>query len=246
MQVAAAPFALPGSEQSGVAIVVRLAQPAPAGVDRAVETVRLQVNAYDPGGTRRGAERLDARVVLKPTVTGEATYELLSRLDLKPGRYELRVAAESALQHKTGSVFYDLDVPAFSKSPVTLSGLVMNVEPGAAVAPRDRLASLLPVVPTSQREFGTDDRVCAFVRVYQPGTKPLEHVDMSVTLLDATGATVFDRRDMLAPDRFGTSRAADYQIDLPVASLSRGPHLLTVRASQGSASARRQVRFTIR
>jgi len=246
MQVTAAPFAVPGREQSAVAIVVRLAQAAPAGVDRAVDTVRLRVNAYDTGGTRRGAEDLAAKVVLKPTLTGEAAYELLSRLDLKPGRYELRVAAESALQHKTGSVFYDLDVPVFSKAPVALSGLVMNVVPGVVVAPKDRLASLLPVVPTSQREFGADDTVSAFVRVYQPGAKPLAPVEMSVTLLDATGAAIFDRRDVLAPDRFDVSRAADYRIDLPVSTLARGPHLLTVRASQGKASAQRQVRMAIR
>jgi len=246
MQVTAAPFAIPGRDQTAVAIVVRLAQPAPEGVERAVETVRLQVNAYDPGGTRRGAERLDARVVLKPTPSGQATYELLSRLDLKPGRYELRLAAQSALKHKTGSVFYDIDVPDFSKGSLMLSGLVMSVVPGVAVAPREKLAPLLPVVPTSQREFGTEDEVSAFVRVYQPGRKPLSPVEMSVTLLDAAGAKVIDRRETLAPDRFAADRTAGYSIALPIASLSRGPHLLTVEASQGKASARRQVRFSVR
>jgi VWFA-related protein len=246
MQVTAAPFAIPGRDESALAIVVRLAQPAPAGVDRAVETVQLRVNAYDPGGTRRGSERLDARVVLKPTPSGQATYELLSRLDLKPGRYELRLAAQSALQQKTGSVFYDIDVPDFSKGSLMLSGLVMSVVPGVAVAPRERLAPLLPVVPTSQREFGTEDQVSAFVRVYQPGRKPLSPVEMSVTLLDAAGAKVIDRRETLAPDQFARNRTAGCRIGLPIPSLARGPHLLTVEASQGKASARKQVRFSVR
>ncbi len=247
MQATAAPFVIPGRQESAVAIVVSLAQPAPAGANRAVETVKLRVHAYDPGGTQRGAERLDARVVLRPNAVGEATYELLARLDLKPGRYELRIAAESALRQKTGSVFYDLDVPDFSKGTVSLSGLVMGVAPGVAGAPRDKLAALLPIVPTSQREFGVEDKVTAFVRVYQPSKKsPLAPVGIGVTLLDAAGATVLDRRETLAVDRFGAARSADYQVDLPIASLARGPHLLTIEASQGKTTASRQVPIRVR
>lgn len=246
MQVTAAPFAIPGRRETALAIVVRLVQPAPVGVTRAVDTVQLLVNAYDPGGTRRGSERLDGRVVLRPTPAGEATYEVLSRLDLKPGRYELRLAAESALQQKSGSVFYDVDVPDFSKGTVALSGLIVSVVPGVAVAPRDKLASLVPVVPTSQREFGAEDQAGVFLRVYQSGRNPVAPVEMTVTLVDAADAKVIDRREMLGPDRFATSRAADFRIDLSIASLAPGPHLLTVGASQGKASAQRQLRLTVR
>lgn len=245
MQVAVAPFAMPDRRESAVAIVVRLAQPAPVGVERAVETVQMLVNAYDTGGKRRGSERLDGRVVLRPTPAGEATYELLSRLDLEPGRYELRVGVESALQHKNGSVFYDLDVPDFSKGAVALSGLLVSVLPGVAVAPRDKLAPLVPVVPTTQREFSAGDQVAAFVRVYQPGRKSLGPVDVRATAVDAAGATAFERRETLGADRFAESRAADYLVELPIASLAAGPHLLTVSATSGHATVQRQVRFRV-
>jgi hypothetical protein len=71
-------------------------------------------------------------------------------------------------------------------------------------------------------------------------------VEITVTLVDAAGVKVVDRRETLGPDRFATARAADYRVDLPVASLARGPHLLTVGASRGTASAQRQLRLTVR
>jgi VWFA-related protein len=246
MQMTAAPFAIPGDDRSAVAIMVRLAQALPADAERQVDTVQLRVNAYDTAGTRRGSENLEAHVLLRPTPTGEAAYEILSRLDLKPGRYELRLAAQSALRQKTGSVFYDIDVPDFSRGSLALSGLVMSVVPGIAVAPRDRLASLLPVIPTSQREFGADDSVSAFVRVYQPGSRPLAPVEMGITLVDPAGAKVLDRHETLGADRFEGSRSADFRFGVPVSNLSPGPHLLTVQASQGRASVRRHVLMTIR
>jgi hypothetical protein len=171
---------------------------------------------------------------------------VLSRLELDPGRYQLRLAAESSLQQKSGSVFCDIDVPDFSKSALALSGLVVSVTNGVAVAPRDKFASLVPVVPTTQREFGANDEASAFLRVYQPGRRPIAPVEMTVTLVDAAGVTVVDRHETLGPGRFATARAADYHIDLRVASLARGPHLLTVGASQGTLSAQRQLRLTVR
>jgi hypothetical protein len=104
----------------------------------------------------------------------------------------------------------------------------------------------MPVVPTTEREFGSEDEASVFLRVYQPGRNPIAPVEMTVTLVDGAGVKVVDRRETLGPDRFATAHAADYRIDLSIASLVPGPHLLTVGASQGKASARRQLRVTVR
>ena len=40
---------------------------------------------------------------------------MLSRFELPPGRYQLRVAADELATKPVGSVLYDLDVPDFSK-----------------------------------------------------------------------------------------------------------------------------------
>ena len=48
---------------------------------------------------------------------------LLNRIDLPPGRYQLRVAARDTGRRRVGSVIYDLEVPDFYKLPFSMSGL---------------------------------------------------------------------------------------------------------------------------
>ena len=78
------------------------------------------------------------------------------RLELPPGRYQLRVGVRDGGSGATGSVLYDLDVPDFSKEPLSMSGLLLTlgvrdsdavreprsgVQGGAAGAARPRSAT---------------------------------------------------------------------------------------------------------
>jgi hypothetical protein len=252
MQVSAAPFALAGRREAAVAVVVGIRVPAPTRAERAVDNVDVQLNAYDPGGTRRGSAGLKGRVVLRPGPAGEAAYEVISRVDLKPGRYQLRVAAASTLTGKSGSVFYDIDVPDFSKDGLLMSGMILSVDPRVATAPKDGLPDLLPIVPTTDREFGAGDSVTAFLRVYQGGNKPLKPVRLVLRIIDSLGATAFNDELSFAADRFSAGRSADCRIDVPLSLLQQGPHLLSVGAmpidagAAGKPSLRREIPFTVR
>jgi VWFA-related protein len=245
MQVSAAPFAIPGRRQAAVAIVLGLRQPAPE--TRAVENVDLMITAYDANSGRpRGSERLKTRMTLRGGIGSEVGYELLSRLDLEPGRYHLRLAAMSALRARTGSVYCDLDVPDFTKPPLSLSGLVLSATPALVVAPRDRLASLVPVMPTTRRTFSAGDGVTVFLRVYQGGRNALAAVTMTARILDSRGIPVFDTTNALPADRFSTVRSADYRLAPPLAPLTPGLYLLTLEAKLGNRTVRRDLRFTMR
>ena len=234
---------------------------------RAVQRIELQVAAYSPGGQRRARRRESVQATLNtPGVAAEIGYETFSRLDLPPGRYQLRLAAESSLHgiqlgprapavaiidsgeetaNKSGSVYCDLDVPDFLNAPLSLSGVVLSVSPGVVSGPKDRLASLIPVVPTTLREFTAGDQVTAFLRVYQGG-KNLPAVESgSAHIVDAAGKTAFATEETLGPDRFTKSRAADYLLDVPIARLGRGPHLLMVQATLGDETVQRAVRFEV-
>jgi len=252
MQVSAAPFALAGRREAAVAVVVGIRTPVPPGPERSVDNVDVQLNAYDPGGTRRGSAGLKGRVVLRPGSEGEAAYEVISRIDLKPGRYQLRVAAASSRTGKSGSVFYDIDVPDFSKDGLSMSGMILSVDPRVATAPKDGLPDLLPIVPTTDREFGASDRVTAFLRIYQGGNKPLKPVRLVLQIVDSLGATVFKDTLSFSADRFAPGRLADYRIDVPLSLLQHGPHLLSVNAGpvdagdDGKPSLHREIPFTVR
>jgi VWFA-related protein len=246
LQATAAPFALGGRNEAGVAIALAVRQSVPQNAERVVDEVTVRVNAYDAGGKRRATDALTGRIVLRPGVGGEVVFELLSRVDLEPGQYQLRIAADSSLEHKSGSVYCDVQVPDFRRSPLSLSGVVLSATPGATAARKDAIASLIPVVPTALRGFDAEQRVTAFLRVYEGGTDALARVRITAQIRDTRDEIVFEQTATLGPDQFSNVRAADYELDLPIAQLQPGPHLLTIQATAGKASARRDVRFAVR
>ena len=124
MSVSAAPFAVPDKSEAGVAITVGL-RPDLIADRNLVDDVDLYAVALKVDGTEAASTR-------QPFKIGAAwtEYELMARLNLKPGRYQLRVSAQSKLRDTAGSVFTDLDVPDFSKAPLSLSGVILHAEPG--------------------------------------------------------------------------------------------------------------------
>jgi hypothetical protein len=64
--------------------------------------------------------------------------------------------------------------------------------------------------------------------------------------VDGRDTDVFSKTDTLGQDRFGPARAADYRLTPPVDALARGPYLLSITATRGTETARRDVRVTLR
>jgi hypothetical protein len=193
-----------------------------------------------------GGTRLQADVTVRGGASGLADYEVLARLNLKPGRYQLRTAASVGSLTTTGSLYYDVDVPDFSEAPLSLSGLVMTSSPARQIAPADALKNVIPVVPTSQRAFPQGTQASAFVRVYQGGKKPMTDVAFWIELRNQDDHVVLERRDDVRADAFGAgTRAADINVALPIPRLARGSYLLTV-AVGAKADVRRFVRFEVR
>jgi VWFA-related protein len=247
LEVSVQPFAIPRTRAgatTALAVSIGVRRPAP---DAALEErAELLGRVFTVQGKFVTSVRQTATLRLVPGA-GEAHYELLSKLELKPGRYLLRYSVHSESLEKTGSVYTDLTVPDFSKSPLSLSGIVITATPSPKVAPADALASLIPVVPTTERAFTATHAVQAFVRVYQGGRKPLQPVAIEALLTDGRGQETVLRADRLAPEQFGAHRSADYAVGLPLARLPPGPYLLSLGARAGSATtARAQVRFVVR
>jgi len=246
LQLVAAPFATTGRREAGVAIVLSVRQAMPARAVRSVEDVDLRIDAFSPEGAPRGSERLKTQVVLRPGRAEDVTYEVLSRLDLEPGRYQLRIAAHIGAQARTGSIYYDLEVPDFGKTPLAMSGMVLGAEPAGPTTPPDRLKALLPFMPTARREFFFADRVTAFARIYQGGRAPTSAARLTARITDERGRVVHEHNTDLAPTAFGTTRAADFLWPVPMQALASGQYLLTLEAVQGDDSVRRDVRFVVR
>ena len=246
LQITAMPFAIPGKKESAVAIAVGVRQPIRQNAGRNVERVDLLVSAFGVEGKPAGSKRLTADVTLRAGASGLAEYEVLLRIDLKPGRYQLRIGANVGSLSTQGSVYYDVDVPDFSSPPLSMSALVLSAPGGGEVAPRDALASLIPVIPTTRRAFTAGQQVSAFLRVYQGGRGQLRPVPMRVSLIDANDAVVMDRQQELAVTQFTPARAANVVVPVPIERLAAGEYLLTLRAELDGVRLRRDTRLRVR
>jgi VWFA-related protein len=250
MRVSAAPVALSTRKRAALAVVVGLqhAGETPAlratGATPPPEEIDVLVNAYDMAGDLKGSERLHARVPYRAEAAEHDSCELLSRLDLNPGRYHLRVAAN--MRGRTGSVYYDVEVPDFAGAALSLSGVAVTAAAAAPSSPNSRLAAVMPVVPTSRRDFTAADRVSAFLRVYQGGSHALVPVTIRARIVDSLNTEIFESVRALDVALFDSRRAADYRLDLPLAGMRPGPHLLTLEATMGKRVDLRGVRFTVR
>jgi len=249
MQAALAPFALPGGKGKEAAVAVTLAvrQPAPTDASITSETIRLAVTAYNALGERQGSQWYNATLKLRPGVADQLQYEVRTHIALKPGRYQLRLAAESALLGKGGSLYYEVEVPDFTKPALSLSGVVVNATPAVASPANANMAAIVPVASTTRRQFSATDRVTTFMRVYQGGGKPLAPVTVTSRVFDMQGDVVFTESRTIAPAEFGEVRAVDHKVDVPIALLPPGPYVLTIEASAPrTLDARRDVRFEVR
>jgi VWFA-related protein len=257
LTMAAAAFAIPGRSETAILIAAGVRREASndraearAAGDSAIESSRIgQVEVlagvFPVEGT--GAEWHRQRFDLPPGTgqSGGFRFEALSRLDVKPGRYELRVGVRHAASAHTGTVHAYVDVPDFADEPVSLSGVVIS-EPGAVTAtPRDAVGGIIPDIPTASREFFQDDEPSALVRVYQRQRDAAAVVTVLLQITGADSRRMVERMVTLQPSDFEIDHRADIRLELPVDRFAPGEYLLTVEAGRAGATARRHVRFRV-
>jgi VWFA-related protein len=98
----------------------------------------------------------------------EVKYQVHTRLTLPPGRYQFRASASSSQLNRSGSVYFDADVPDFSGAaePV-LGGVMIGHADGARIFNMESplVKGLVPFEPTLDREFKGDDSLRVFARL---------------------------------------------------------------------------------
>ena len=247
MRASAAPFR---SDSPGAATVaVSLALMPPAFLERTRESVDLLILKVTPDGIDYGSETqtISIAVPKSPERAETSLYEVLARVDLpKPGKYDLRFSAHSDATDRRGAIYVDVDVPDFEHDKLSLSGVIVNAVPSPPTAPVRLLASLVPVTPTTNRVFGRQDIVTAFVRAYQGGKDRPSAVSITTRVIDANNRAVSTRTESLAAETFAADHSASYQTRLPLQSLEPGQHLLTIEAAMGKTVVRRDVRFEVK
>jgi VWFA-related protein len=196
----------------------------------------LSYIAIDQNGKVRGGNTDSlAMPNLKPETKArieQTGLRVLNRLDLPPGKYQLRVAAHDTNGGNVGSVQYDLAVPDFQKAPFSISGLVLTSALGSAlptVRADEQLKQVLPGPPISLRSFPQNDEIVLFTEVYDnDGGKP-HKVDIVATIRTDEGREVFktdETRD--SADLGGARGGYGYTTKIPLKELAPGKYVLKV------------------
>jgi VWFA-related protein len=231
---------------ASVTIVLGVDQPLletpPDASGQSTEHVYVLVHAFDADGRSRASQTQDATIVMRPERGGRAVFEILTKMELEPGRYSLRIAAGSREREKVGSVGIDIDVPTF-RGVFSVSEMLLSAEPSPVAAPRDALSALVPVVPTARRRFAKATRVSAFVRLYQPSAG--RDVGVLWQVRDARDKTLTSHRQHVAPEAFARTKTVDLTPSFSLDSLAPGEYVLTFTATFNRRVTTRHVRFTV-
>ncbi len=218
------------------------------------DVLELSVVAIDSKGKIQGVDHSALTMGLKPETRArllQTGFRIVSKIDVPPGRYQLRVAAREVGGGTLGSVFYDLDVPDFGKQPFSMSGVVLasaerNQVPTARV---DQLKDFLPAVPTTAREFRTSDELAVFAEVYDNEVKTPHQVDIVSSVLTDDGRVVFKNAEQRASSELGGSRGGfGYATRVPLKDLAPGSYVLKVEATSrlgNPQTATRQIQFRV-
>lgn len=220
------------------------------------DRIQLSYIAIDATGKIKGGNTESMTMSnLKPETKSrieQTGLRLLTRVELPPGRYQLRIAAHDSAGGNVGSVLYDLDVPDFQKLPFSISGLVLSSRSGAAlptVRPDDQLKAVLPGPPVSVRTFPADDEIQLFAEVYDNAGPTPHKVDIITTVTTDEGKVMFKTEETRDSSDLGGQRGGyGYTTQVPLKDLAPGRYVLKVEAKSRLGNAEpvaREVQFTV-
>ncbi|HEY8550363.1 MAG TPA: VWA domain-containing protein [Vicinamibacterales bacterium] len=223
---------------------------ADAPASGATNTLEVALLALDAAGRVQAATGTALTVPLDGeagAVLRDAGYRAISRLQVPPGRYQIRVAARERNGGRRGSVFADVEVPDFS-TRLGLSGVLLasaqseRVPTAIDPATNERL----PILPVVTRTFSPQDELSIVVELYAPMRNP--DVDLVTTIVDASGRERYRAVNEVMRDDFRPLRGAYvHAMSIPLAELA-GPVMLQVAARQahgGDAGVSRRIAFTV-
>ena len=174
-------------------------------------------------------------------------YRVVSRLQVPPGRYQIRQAVRERNGGRQGSVFADLEVPDFS-SRLSVGGIMLTSTRANAVPTSVDPATYerLPVLPSVRRTYSSDEELIAAAEIYQPSGA--RDVQLTIIVTDSSGRERYNRRTKVTAGEFnGSGGSYRSAFQLPLTELD-GDLRLSLEArpiASGNHVAARRVAFTV-
>ncbi|MBA3948389.1 MAG: VWA domain-containing protein [Acidobacteria bacterium] len=255
-------LAVPAFKHTKARARVWMALDVPSGVFRfdekdgvAAEELLLAYQVLEPGGKVAASSREDVQMRLQPgtrAAVERSGFRVILPVEVKPGRYQVRVAARTVNGARQGSVFADLVVPDFFTGPLAWSGVALTSASQVRVPTRPGdpdLAKAFPLMPSAARAFAPGDRLAVYAEAYDDGAGARRTVDLGAVIRDDTGRAVFSTAEERSSAELGGGRGGyGFRVEIPLAGIPPGSYVLTLTAtSRGSrdAPATRDIPFTI-
>jgi hypothetical protein len=258
MRVFAAPFAGPGNKAAVVIAIevdpsaLRFQQQANGSYSEDLEFIVVPVNA--------SGKAIDGGRDQLPLRLSQKTYDIIRtrgirtvrRLDMPPGRYQLRVAGRATNANRVGALTYDLDVPDFTKAPLSMSGITL-MSPSAdsiPTAPPDKeFMDVLPTGVTAIRDFPRSDTLFVFADVYTRRAGTPHAVQIVTTVTSDSGAVVYSQSEERRTEEIkGKSGGFGHSTKIPLAPMTPGRYVLKVEAKAlltNGTSVARELEFMV-
>jgi VWFA-related protein len=210
-------------------------------VDVFEDNIELSFFSISDSGKPLGGTRSEVALRLRPQ-----NYQLVKafglrlnpRITLQPGRYQVRIGVRETGGGDVGTVFYDLDVPDFTKNDLTISGILLTAATAQYIPtpqPDEVLTKeLLPLPATSRREFIQGDTLALFAEVYDnmPPNKP-HKIDITTRLIAEDGREVFKNEEARDSSELKASQKGGgfgHTAQIPLKDVNPGRYLLSVDA----------------
>jgi VWFA-related protein len=209
------------------------------------DRVEVAFSTLDAKGVVRPGQKHVLTMEMTPATaaaTRERGMRLVSEVQLPPGRYQLRVGAAEEGADRSGSGFFDLDVPDFHTAPFTMSGVALT-SAGAAATPsvraQDSLKDVLPGPMATQRDFGRNDQIALFAEFYENlRNAPPHSIDLSTTVRANDGRVMFENSEARSStDLQGRSGGYGYAVRIPLNEFAPGTYVIRVEGRSRAAGA---------
>jgi VWFA-related protein len=202
-------------------------------------------------GPRTSSMTLNLRPDTRARVA-ESGVRVLNRMELPPGRYQLRMAARDSTRGNVGTIVYDLDVPDFYKDPIAMSGIAITSLGSAGLLTAqidEQLKTVLPAPPVSARSFAQNDELALFTEVYDNSGAAPHKVDVVASVLTDEGRVLFKTEESFDSSELqGGKGGYGYTARIPLSEIAPGPYVLKVEARSRlgrDVAVDRQVQFQI-
>ena len=218
--------------------------------------ILLSYIAIDANGKVKGGNTDSLTLTnLKPESKArieQSGLRMLNRMDLPPGKYQLRVAAQDQSGGNVGAVQYDLEVPDYAKAPFSMSGLVLTSAAGSVfptVKADEQLKPMMPGPPVALRAFPQNDEIALFTEVYDNAGATPHKVDIVTTVTTDEGKVLFKTEEMRDSTDLGGKRGGyGYASRVPLKDLALGSYVLKVEAKSrlgNTPPVARELQFTV-